>query len=62
MTYRQDIAGCLAETVGQRGVTAGELDAMLPRAKPALATLNRRRDEGSLPLLRLPARRDDLAA
>ena len=61
MTYRQDIAGCLAETVGQRGVTAGELDAMLARAKPALATLNRRRDEGSLPLLRLPARRDDLA-
>ncbi|HWG80665.1 MAG TPA: glucose-6-phosphate isomerase [Stellaceae bacterium] len=62
MSYRQDIAGCLAETVGQRGVTAGELDAMLARAKPALAALNRRRDDGSLPLLRLPARRDDLAA
>ena len=24
MPYRQDIAGCLAETVGPRGVTAGE--------------------------------------
>src|SRR5690348_6117022 len=62
MTYRQDIAGCFAETVGQRGVTSGELDAMLARAKPALATLNRRRDDGSLPMLRLPAQRDDLAA
>src|SRR5690242_10891877 len=62
MTYRQDIAGCFAETVGQRGVTSGELDAMLARAKPALATLNRRRDDGSLPVLRLPAQRDDLAA
>jgi glucose-6-phosphate isomerase len=62
MPYRQDIAGCLADTVGQRGVTAAELDAMLARAKPALATLTRRRDDGSLPLLGLPARRDDLAA
>src|SRR6185437_1976386 len=62
MAYRQDIAGCLADTVGQRGVTASELDATLARAKPALATLNRRRDDGSLPPLGLPARRDDLAA
>ncbi|HKW53114.1 MAG TPA: glucose-6-phosphate isomerase, partial [Stellaceae bacterium] len=62
MPYRQDIAGCLADAVGQRGVTVSELDAMLARAKPALATLGRRRDDGSLPLLRLPARRDDLAA
>ena len=57
MPYRQDIAGCLADAVGQRGVTAGELDAVLARAKPALATLTRRHDDGSLPLLRLPARR-----
>ncbi|HEX7968021.1 MAG TPA: glucose-6-phosphate isomerase [Stellaceae bacterium] len=61
MPYRHDIAGCLAETVGPRGVTAGELDAALARAKPSLAMLQRRRDDGSLPLLRLPARRDDLA-
>ena len=35
---------------------------MLARAKPALMTLARRRDDGSLPLLRLPAQRDDLPA
>jgi glucose-6-phosphate isomerase len=62
MPYHQDIAGCLAETVGSRGVTAGELDRDLARAKPALARLARLRDDGSLPLLRLPARTDDLAA
>jgi glucose-6-phosphate isomerase len=62
MPYRQDIAGCLADSVGPRGVTAGELDAVLARAAPALTTLARRRDDNSLPLLRLPARRDDLPA
>ena len=62
MPYHQDIAGCLADTVGSRGVTSGELDRDLARAKPALARLAQRRDDGSLPLLRLPARTDDLAA
>jgi glucose-6-phosphate isomerase len=60
MHYRQDITGCLAETVGERGLTASELESALARAAPALATLKRRRDDGSLPLLRLPERRDDL--
>src|SRR5579862_3950500 len=62
MEYRQDIAGCLAETVGSRGLTADELNAALERAVPALATLRRRYDDSSLPLLRLPKRRDDIAA
>jgi glucose-6-phosphate isomerase len=60
MHYRQDIAGCLSGTVGSLGLAAGELDAMLARAEPALAGLRRRREDGSLPLLRLPERRDDL--
>src|SRR5579862_1964455 len=62
MDYRQDIAGCRAETVGKNGLSAAELDAMLARAMPALATLRRCHGDGSLPLLRLPKRRDDLAA
>lgn len=60
MHYREDISGCLAETVGERGLTASELENALARAAPALVTLKRRRDDGSLPLLRLPGRRDDL--
>ena len=62
MEYRQDVSGCLAETIGPRGLDQPTLDAMLGRAQPALATLRRRHDDGSLPLLRLPKRRDDVAA
>jgi glucose-6-phosphate isomerase len=61
MLYEHDIAGCLAETIGENGLEAGELGQALRRAAAALGTLKRRREEGSLPLLRLPARRDDLA-
>src|SRR5277367_835933 len=60
MDYRQDITGCLAETVGKNGLGPGELAAILERAVPALAKLGRRHDDGSLPLLRLPERRDDI--
>jgi glucose-6-phosphate isomerase len=61
MLYRHDIAGCLADKVGARGLAAAELDAMLARAAGISARLKERRDDGSLPLLRLPHRRDDLA-
>ncbi len=61
MGYRQDIAGCLAETLGSRGLAADELNAVLERAVPALETLRRRHEDGSLPLLHLPKRRDDIA-
>ena len=61
MLYRHDIAGCLADTVGAGGLAAPALDAMLARAQGVAALLQRRRDDGSLPLLRLPHRRDDLA-
>ncbi len=62
MDYRQDISGCLAETVGARGLDQSALDAMLERAVPALDALRRKHKDGSLPLLRLPKRRDDIAA
>jgi glucose-6-phosphate isomerase len=61
MLYRHDIAGCLADKVGARGLAVGELDAMLARAGGLAARLKKRRDDNSLPLLRLPHRRDDLA-
>ncbi|MGH7032589.1 MAG: glucose-6-phosphate isomerase, partial [Stellaceae bacterium] len=62
MGYRQDISGCLTEKVGARGLDAAGLEAMLARAAPALDKLRRRYEDGSLPLLRLPRRRDDVAA
>ncbi|MDE2228026.1 MAG: glucose-6-phosphate isomerase [Alphaproteobacteria bacterium] len=60
MTYRQDINGCLAEAC-KNGLTATELDDALRRAAPSLPALARKRQDGSLPLLGLPARRDDIA-
>jgi len=60
MLYDHDIEGCLAETIGETGLESDELEAALARAEPALARLRTRRDDGSLPLLRLPARRDDV--
>ncbi len=61
MLYRHDIAGCLAEKIGARGLDTKTLEAMLARAAGIAARLKARRDDNSLPLLRLPHRRDDLA-
>jgi glucose-6-phosphate isomerase len=61
MDYRQNTDGCLAGTVGQRGLDHETLDAMLARTAPALDKLRRIRDDGSLPLLGLPNRKDDIA-
>jgi glucose-6-phosphate isomerase len=60
MLYRQDISGVLAETIGERGVKPRQLDETLARADAALDRLRQWHREGSLPLLRLPERRDDL--
>lgn len=62
MNFRHDISGCLAETIGSHGLTPDELAAVLARAVPALASLRQRHKDGSLPLLHLPKRRDDVAA
>jgi glucose-6-phosphate isomerase len=61
MDYRQSIDGCLADAVGQRGLDRETLDAVLARAVSALDKLRRVRDDGSLPLLGLPGRKDDIA-
>jgi len=62
MHYRHDIAGCLAEAVGNRGLTAAELESALERAAAALARLAALARAGTAPFLALPAKRDDLKA
>ena len=57
MLYHHQIEACLA---GPHGLGKAEFAAALAETVPALASLVRRRDDGSLPLLRLPGRRDDL--
>ena len=62
MTYTQDIAGCLAAKIGDHGLSPAELDAVLARAVPALDSIRLRHKDGSLPLLHVAQRRDDIAA
>lgn len=62
MAYSQDLSKCRAETIGAGGVTAGELEEALGLADKAVAELRRLHRDGTLPLLSLPGKRDDLDA
>ncbi len=62
MHYRHDIAGCLAEAVGNRGLTAAELESALERAGASLTRLAARHGAGKTPFLSLPSQRNDLKA
>ncbi|MEX2616935.1 MAG: glucose-6-phosphate isomerase [Alphaproteobacteria bacterium] len=62
MIYSQTIDNCLADAIGPAGLADSELAAMLARTDGALAQLRDWKRDGGLPLLDLPAARDDLAA
>ena len=62
MSYKQSIDNCLAAAIGERGLGDTELAAALGEARGGLAQLRAWHGDGALPLLRLPGRRDDLAA
>jgi glucose-6-phosphate isomerase len=60
MPVHQSIDSALEKNVGAHGVADGALAATLERARGALDAVLALYDDGSLPLLRLPGRRDDL--
>jgi glucose-6-phosphate isomerase len=62
MLYTHDISGCRAAAIAERGLTDTALEAVVSRTAAGLDTLRAAQASGKLPLLRLPARRDDLAA
>jgi glucose-6-phosphate isomerase len=62
MHYQHDYRTVLADSVGKQGLSDAELAAALAETTPAIAKLRRRHEDGSLPLLRLPAKHDDLPA
>jgi glucose-6-phosphate isomerase len=57
MLYRHEIDACF---IGPDAIGKAAFTASLAETAPVLASLVRRRDDGTLPLLALPARRDDL--
>jgi glucose-6-phosphate isomerase len=61
MAILQSIDSALETNVGSHGVSDGTLNAVLVRAQGALETLRARHTDGSLPLLQLPEKQDDLA-
>ncbi len=62
MPFVQSIELARAERIGAEGVASAALADMLARTAETLDWLRARHADGDLPLLRLPDRRDDLAA
>ena len=62
MAIQQSIDSALERNIGPHGVADKALGAALERAEAALETLRARHGDGGLPLLLLPATRDDLPA
>lgn len=62
MPYQQVTEHCLAEAIGEGGLSAESYARGLEACQPALARLKQQHDEASLPLLGLPKRRDDMEA
>jgi len=60
MAFTQNIDSARAETIGAHGVAKDALDEALKRSESALAWVRKQHADASLPLLRLPARTDDL--
>jgi len=61
MSLNQSIDGALEKNVGPHGVAEAALGATLAKAEGGLDRLRRHYAEGTLPLLRLPEKQDDLA-
>ena len=61
MTIQQSIDSALEKNIGAHGIDDGALREALSRAEGALETLRARHADGGLPLLQLPARRDDIS-
>ncbi len=62
MSYVQLTETCFAEAQGAHGLNRGAYETLLRRAGVSVQLLKARHADGSLPLLRLPAARDDLTA
>jgi glucose-6-phosphate isomerase len=62
MAYVQDLSGCFGAGLGEHGLSEKAFAKLVAATAPALDALRTKQADGSLPLLRLPAARDDLAA
>ena len=61
MSYVHLTGSCFSQALGAHGLDRGRYEALLRSTEDAVQSLRDRHEDGSLPLLRLPAARDDLA-
>ena len=61
MSLSQSVQGCLEATIGGLGLPQAALDANLAKLDPRLASLREAYAKSTLPLLRMPEWRDDIA-
>ena len=59
LPYRQSLDSCFADAIGEGGLSRETYDKALACAEKALEWLRKAHETGELPLLRVPARRDD---
>ena len=59
--FTQSVDGCLQASIGASGLSQASLDANLAELEARLASLRGAHQSGTLPLLLVPARRDDIA-
>jgi glucose-6-phosphate isomerase len=62
MLYQHQTDNIFSGSIGGNGLSRRACEREMEQALPALRAVKRRHHDGSLPLLRLPAARDDLAA
>jgi glucose-6-phosphate isomerase len=60
--YRHSIEDALERSIGDKGLPQKSLDEAMAELRPALDRIRHWHDSDELPLFKLPARRDDLAA
>jgi glucose-6-phosphate isomerase len=61
MKLSQSVAGCLESGIGSAGLPRASLEANLAKLEPRLASLRQAYADATLPLLRVPEWRDDIA-
>ncbi len=62
MPYTQDVSRSLQGAIGSTGLSEADFQSYLDASAAALETLRTQHADASLPLLRLPEKRDDIAA
>src|SRR3546814_18978478 len=60
--FTHETGGVFTESIGMPGLDHSSFGSLMPRAAKSIELLRQRKASGELPLLSLPARRDDINA